>query len=133
MTTYSDVWDSMNELDMMTSKFGYIKEMMETALECLDNNNKQRAESLMYMACDYIKYYLDDYDTNFQRAWRTAINAGKELDDVRAKLSRLENPDNPQYTEEEMEAMCNQAKHSSYYYDYNRNDLNKENPFNVEL
>jgi hypothetical protein len=110
MTTYSDVWDSMNELDMMTSKLGYIKEMMETALEYLDNNDKSRAESLMYASCDYIKYYLEDYDRNFQCAWRTAINAGKELDDVRAQLSRLENPENPQYTEEEMEAMCNNAE-----------------------
>ncbi len=110
MTTYKDVWDSMNELDMMTAKLGYIKEMMETALEYIDTNDKQRAESLMYATCDYIKYYLEDYDTNFQRAWGTAIQAGKELDDVRAKLSRLENPDNPQYTDEEMEAMTNQNK-----------------------
>jgi DNA repair ATPase RecN len=108
MTTYSDVWNNMNELDMMTSKLGYIKEMIETALEYLDNNDKTRAESLMYASCDYIKYYLEDYDTNFQRAWGTAIQAGKELDDVRAKLSRFENPDNPQYTDEEMEAMSNQ-------------------------
>jgi hypothetical protein len=110
MTTYKDVWDGMNELDMMTSKLGYIKEMMETALEYLDNNDKQRAESLMYASCDYIKYYLEEYDRNFQIAWATTISAGKELDDVRAKLSRLENPENPQYTEEEMEAMCNQAE-----------------------
>jgi hypothetical protein len=108
MTTYKDVWDGMNELDMMTSKLGYIKEMMETALEYLDNNDKKRAESLMYASCDYIKYYLDEYDRNFQVAWLRSINAGKELDDVRAKLSRLENPDNPQYTDEEMEAMTNQ-------------------------
>ena len=132
MTTYSDVWDIMNELDMMTSKLGYIKEMMETALEYIDNNDKTRAESLMYASCDYIKYYLDDYDRAFQLAWRTAINAGKELDDVRAKLSRLENLENPQYTEEEMEAMCNQEQHSPSYYEYDRNDKNRKNPFDVE-
>lgn len=108
MTTYKDVWDSMNQLDMMTSKLGYIKEMMETALESLDHNDKQRAESLMYASCDYIKYYLEEYDRNFQCAWAASIGAGRELDDVRAKLSRLENPDNPQYTDEEMEAMTNE-------------------------
>ncbi len=107
MITYRHVWDSMNELDMMASKLGYIKEMMETALECLDTNNKQRAELLMYASCDYIKYYLDEFDRNFQRAWAVAIEAGKDLDDVRAELSRLKNPDNPQYTDEEMEAMTN--------------------------
>lgn len=108
MTTYKQVWDSMNDLDTMTSKLGYIKEIMETALEYLDNNDKQRAESLMYASCDYIKYYLEEYDRNFQRAWAASISAGKELDDVRAKLSRAENPDNPQYTDEEVEAMTNQ-------------------------
>lgn len=130
MTTYSDVWDTMNELDMMTSKLGYIKEMMETALEHLDNHHKAKAESLMYVSCDYIKYYLEEYDRNFQRAWATTTQAGKELDDVRAKLSRLENQENPQYTDEELEAMSN---HSSYYYDYTRNDNNRKNPFDVTL
>ena len=37
------------------------------------------------------------------------IQAGKELDSVRAELSRLKNPENPQYTDEEMEAMTNEA------------------------
>lgn len=148
MTTYSDVWDTMNELDMMTSKLGYIKEMMETALEYLDNHDKTRAESLMYVSCDYIKYYLDEYDRNFRCAWATTTQAGKELDDVREKLSRLENQENPQhiddcmppwghsdmeamkYTNEKLEAMSN---HSSYYYDYTRNDNNRKNPFDVTL
>jgi thymidylate kinase len=108
MTTYKEIWDSMNELDMMTSKIGYIKEMIETALEAIDNRDNSKAESLLYVTTDYLKYFLDEYDRNFQIAWGTTINAGKELDDVRAKLSRLENPDNPQYTDEEMEAMTNQ-------------------------
>ncbi len=108
MTTYQDVWNTMNELDMMTSKIGYIREMVETASEYMGKRDYTRAESLMDISSDYIKYFLDEYDRNFQLAWRAAINAGKELDDVRAKLSRLENPDNPNYTDEEMEAMTNQ-------------------------
>jgi hypothetical protein len=108
MTTYKDVWNTMNELDMMTSKIGYIREMVETASEYMGKRDYTRAESLMDISSDYIKYFLDEYDRNFQLAWGAAIGAGKELDDVRAKLSRLENPDNPQYTEEEMEAMTNQ-------------------------
>jgi hypothetical protein len=108
MTTYKEIWNSLNELDMMTSKIGYVKEMIDTSLESIDNRDYKKAESLLYITSDYIKYFLDEYDTNFQIAWSTAINAGKELDDLRAKLSRLENPENPQYTEEEMEAMSNQ-------------------------
>ena len=110
MATYSDVWDTMNELDMMTSKIGYIKTTIDAALEAIDNRDNEKAESLMFLCSEFIEYYLQDYDTKFQRAWATTTRVGKELDDVRAKLSRLENPENPQYTEEEMEAMCNQAE-----------------------
>jgi hypothetical protein len=110
MTTYKEIWNSLNELDMMTSKIGYVKEMIETAVEAIDNRNNSKAESLLYVTSDYLKYFLDEYDRNFQIAWSTAINAGKELDDLRAKLSRLENPDNPHYTEEEMEAMTNEIE-----------------------
>lgn len=105
MTCYDDVWNSMNELDMLTSKLGYIKEMVEFVQEELDNHDYKKAESLLFVLGDYVKAYLDDYDIKFQRAWGYSIQAGKELEDVRAKLSRLENPDNPQYTEEELHAM----------------------------
>jgi hypothetical protein len=98
----------MNELDLMTSKIGYVREMVETASEYMGKRDYTRAESLMDISSDYIKYFLEEYDRTFQLAWGATINAGKELDDVRAKLSRLENPDNPNYTDEEMEAMTNQ-------------------------
>lgn len=105
MTTYQDVWDSMNELDMTTSKLGYIKQMLEFIQEEIDNRDHSKAETMMFVLGDYVQNYLDDYDTKFQRAWAHCIQAGKELDDVRAKLSRLENPNNPQYTDEELQAM----------------------------
>ncbi len=105
MTSYDDVWNSMNELDMITSKMGYIKEMIEFIQEELDNHDYKKAESMLFVLGDYIKGYLDDYDIKFQRAWGYSIQAGKELEDVRAKLSRLENPENPQYTDEELQAM----------------------------
>ncbi len=108
MTTYKDVWDSMNELDMMTSKLGYIKTTIDTALEAIDNRDNQKAESLLFLCSEFVEYYLQDYDTKFQRAWASTTSAGKELDEVRAILSRLQNPDNPQYTDEEMEAISNQ-------------------------
>lgn len=110
MITYKDVWNSMNELDMMTSKLGYIKTAINTALESIDNRNYEKAESFMFLCSEFIEYYLQDYDTKFSSAWSTAIGAGKELDEVRAILSRLDNPDNPQYTDEELEAMCNKAE-----------------------
>ena len=37
-------------------------------------------------------------------------NAEKEIRDLKAKLSRLENPDNPHYTDEEIDALCSDAE-----------------------
>jgi len=97
MTTYHDIWNAMNELDLMTSKLGYIKEMMEISLEHLDND-KSRAESLMFVSCDYIKYYLEEHDRNFKNAWTISIKAGRELEETREQLSKLTNVDNIQET-----------------------------------
>ena len=45
-----------------------------------------------------------------KRYWDYKKNAEKEIRDLKAKLSRLENPDNPQYTDEEMNALCSDAE-----------------------
>jgi len=41
------------------------------------------------------------------------------------------------YTEKELNAMCDKAeeqeKHSKYYYDYSRNDINRKNPFKQKI
>jgi hypothetical protein len=41
-----------------------------------------------------------------ERYWKIKHNSEKQIRDLKAKISRLENPDNPNYTDEEMEAMC---------------------------
>ena len=45
---------------------------------------------------------LDEYDAQQDRDLR---KLEAEIRDLKAKLSRLEQPDNPQYTDEEMDAM----------------------------
>lgn len=45
-----------------------------------------------------------------QRYWETRKNAQEEIADLKARLSRYEQPDNPEYTEEEMEAMTLESK-----------------------
>lgn len=108
MTTYKNVWDSMNDLEMMTPKLGYLKEMIDTALEYMDSRDNKRAEAILTVCSDFVKYYLEDYDTQFTRAWGITIEAGREVDSLKAEISRIKNPENPQYTDEEMEAMTNQ-------------------------
>lgn len=45
-----------------------------------------------------------------QRYWETRKNAQEQIADLKARLSRYEQPDNPEYTEEEMEAMTLESK-----------------------
>ena len=77
--SYSDVHHVMNELSLCQSGLDELKVLVSTAL-----------------------------DKKFNDAWSVTIATARELDDVKAKLSRLENPENPQYTDEELTAMCNQ-------------------------
>jgi hypothetical protein len=62
-----------------------------------DNNDEAQMNKLMK------EYDLQDkqaYDDDDCRALED------EVRDLKAKLSRLEQPDNPQYTDEEMDALC---------------------------
>ena len=48
----------------------------------------------------------DDYDLKLVEDYRDEVcKLEAEVRDLKAKLSRLENPDNPNYTDEEMDAM----------------------------
>ncbi len=52
----------------------------------------------------------DDYDLKLVEDYRDEVcKLEAEVRDLKAKLSRLENPDNPQYTEEEMDAMSHEV------------------------
>lgn len=53
---------------------------------------------------------LENPDHWEKRYWEYAKQAEAEIRKLKAKISRLENPDNPQYTEDEMEAMCSEAE-----------------------
>jgi len=44
------------------------------------------------------------------RYWELRSSTGRQITDLKAKLSRALNPDNPQYTDEEMDAMCDSAE-----------------------
>jgi hypothetical protein len=42
--------------------------------------------------------------------WELRTNTQKEINNLKAEISRLKNPDNPQYTDEELNAMCDAAE-----------------------
>ena len=73
-------------------------------------NEMRSTEDMRKTADDYdlvlVEEYrkkLDEYDNQQDRDIK---KLEAEVRDLKAKLSRLENPDNPQYTDEEMDALC---------------------------
>ena len=61
-------------------------------------NEMRTTEAMRKTADEYDLKLVEDYHDVL---WKLE----KEVLDLKAKLSRLENPDNPQYTDEEMDAM----------------------------
>jgi hypothetical protein len=51
---------------------------------------------------------IDNLRDRFSTLWAYRFNDSEsiELLDIKAKISRENNPDNPQYTDEELDAMC---------------------------
>jgi hypothetical protein len=178
---YQKVWEALNDLEMVTCKIASAREILDSAIDALENGNKEKVETLMYATDEFLKYYLAEFDEKFKIAWKETVVKLKEKDpcmppwghsdleylanDILTKDRNSNFPventicdkNNPspeckgawnsfweenyypeeysssQYTEEELNAMCAAAeeseKHSSYYYDYQRNDLEKPNPF----
>ena len=59
---------------------------------------------------DQMRKTADDYDLKLiEDHNQIVVDMEKEIRDLKAKLSRLENHDNPQYTDEEMEAMSHEV------------------------
>jgi hypothetical protein len=62
-------------------------------------NDMRREEDMRKVADEYDMKMAEDYAKELRKL-------EDEIYDLKAKLSRYEQPDNPQYTDEEMEAMC---------------------------
>ena len=107
MISYSKAWETMNDLDMVTSKVTSVKEILDVALEALEKHDYNKAEALMYASCDFIKYYLEEHDDKFKKAWDATVTAiKKEEYDATIQDKKYQ----AQYTDEELEAMCDAAE-----------------------
>jgi hypothetical protein len=58
-----------------------------------------------------MKRVADEFDLKMAEDYAKELRKMQdEIYDLKAKLSRLEQPDNPQYTDEEMDALCSSAE-----------------------
>ena len=108
---YDRVWKTLNELESVSSKICSAREILDSAIDALENHKKDKAETLMYAVDEYLQYYLEEFDRKFKDAWDETVTKLKqeEVDDYMRPWGHSDMEALSQYTDEEMDAMCDNA------------------------
>ena len=75
---YQKVWRTMNELEMVTSKICSAREIIDAAIDRIQEHQYDKAETMMSAAYEFLGYYLDEFDEKFKDAWQETVVARKE-------------------------------------------------------
>jgi hypothetical protein len=107
---YQKIWNVMNELEMVTSKICSAREILDSAVDRLQEHQYDKAETLMYAADEFLQYYLQEFDTKFKDAWKETVTKVKqqEIDDCMPPWGHSD-MEALRYTDKEMDAMCDNA------------------------
>lgn len=74
----SKLWEVMNDLDGVTSKICSAREIIDNAVDKIQEHQYDKAELLMTAAYEFLEYYLAEFDEKFQLAWRETVVKQKE-------------------------------------------------------
>ena len=107
---YQKVWSSMNSLELVTSKICSAREILDSAITSLESGNREKTETLMYAVDEFLQYYLEEFDRKFKDAWAETVVKlkEKEIDDCMPPWGHSD-MEALRYTDEEMDAMCDNA------------------------
>ena len=108
---YDRVWKTLNELEAASSKICSAREILDSAIISLESGNREKTETLMYAVDEFLQYYLEDFDRKFKDAWDETVVKLKqeERDDYMRPWGHSDMEALSQYTDEEMNAMCDNA------------------------
>ena len=98
---YDKVWRTMNDLELVTSKICSAREIIDVAIDKIQEHQYDKAEMMMSAAYEYLGYYLQEFDDKFKLAWQATVG-DLRTGDVKEESS--------QYTDEELNAMCDKAE-----------------------
>jgi hypothetical protein len=89
---YQKTWEAMNSIESVTSKICSAREILDSAIDALESGNREKTETLMYAADEFLQYYLKEFDEKFKVAWKeTVVKLHKEdKDHLNAVLSEKE-------------------------------------------
>lgn len=107
---YNKVWSTMNDLEMVISKISSAREILDSAVDRLQEYQYDKAETLLYAADEFLQYYLEEFDKKFKDAWKETVIKVKqqEIDDCMPPWGHSD-MEALKYTDEELDAMCNNA------------------------
>ena len=110
-TNYGKVWSTMNSLESVSSKICSARAILDSAIVSLESGNREKTETLMYAVDEYLQYYLEEFDRKFKDAWDETVTKLKqeEVDDYMRPWGHSDMEALSQYTDEEMDAMCDNA------------------------
>ena len=96
---YHRVWEKMNDLEMVSTKISSAREILDCAVDRLQEHQYDKAETLLYAADEFLQYYLEEFDRKFKDAWKETV--------IQLKKEEIETL---HYTDDEMDSMCAAAE-----------------------
>jgi hypothetical protein len=107
---YQKIWNVMNSLEMVAAKICSAREILDSAIDKLEENQYDKAETLLYAADEFLQYYLEEFDRKFKDAWKETVTKVKqqEIDDCMPPWGHSD-MEALRYTDKEMDAMCDNA------------------------
>ncbi len=79
---YQKVWDTINSLETVTSKICSAREILDSALDRLQEHQYDKVETLLYAVDEFLQYYLQEFDEKFKDAWKATVGDLRD-DDVK--------------------------------------------------
>ncbi len=70
---YQKVWRTMNDLEMVTSKICSAREIIDAAVDRIQEHQHDKAEAMMSAAYEFLEYYLQEFDDKFKLAWQATV------------------------------------------------------------
>ena len=138
----SKVWDVMNDLEMVTSKICSAREIIDSAIDRIQEHQYDRAEMMMSAAYEYLEYYLQEFDEKFKLAWQETVKKQSEfqytatgekwpIDDCMPSWGHSD-MEALKYSDEELDAMCDKAasdQEKELCHEYNTREKEYYEPF----
>ena len=70
---YHRVWEKMDSLEMVSTKISSAREILDCAVDRLQEHQYDKAETLLYAADEFLQYYLEEFDRKFKDAWAETV------------------------------------------------------------